>query len=55
MLVVQGPGPDEVLAESVQAMAPNPAVVVTDDEERILLLRIAYDVNEKDITSLQVE
>ena len=55
MLVVQGPGPGEVLAESVQAIAPNPAVVVTGDEERILLLRIAYDANEEDITSLQVE
>ena len=55
MLVVQGPGPGEVLAESIQAIAPSPAVVVSDDDERILLLRVAYDVNEKDVTSLQME
>jgi len=55
MLVVQGPGPRQALDESVQAIAQSTEVVVTDDEERILLLRIAYDAKESDITSLLAE
>jgi hypothetical protein len=55
VLVVQGPGPEEALARCVESLAPFPALIVSDDDERMLLLRIAHDVDLKNVTILHDE
>ena len=52
VLVVQGPGPEEALAGTVERLAPTPFLIVSDDDERMLLLRIAHDIDLKNVTLL---
>jgi hypothetical protein len=40
------------LNERVGGVSPTPIVVVSDDGERVLLLRVAYDIDRRDITVL---
>jgi hypothetical protein len=55
VLVVQGPGPEEALAGTVERLAPAPFLIISDDDERMLLLRIAHDVDLRNVTVLMEE
>lgn len=50
--VVQGPGPEAVLMKCVESLAPLPAVIVSRDDERMLLLKIAHDIDPRNVTIL---